>query len=129
MLHRDILSVRATVRLRKACYFMGNCCNHWLLSINTSRGVFPPGCVRTGIWHLEFVQWELFLIISLYLLSFIQFHIVVWNKKKSSDVSFVISINKTCWGQNCFYQPEVSGPSGLSVHALGDNQSRKKDGV
>lgn len=45
------------------------------------RCVSLPCCVRTGIWHLEFVQLELFLIISLYVLSFIQFHVVDWNKK------------------------------------------------
>lgn len=41
VLHRNILNVSAAVSLRKAWCFMGNCCNRWLSSINTSRGVFP----------------------------------------------------------------------------------------
>lgn len=122
---------QASVRCRKVWCFMRNCWSHCLSSINTSRGVFPPCWARTGIWQLEFVQLELFLIISLYLLSFIQSHIVVWNKSPS-NAYFLIANNKTSWGQDCFwdnwntYWPGVSGPSGLSVHALGNHQSRKK---
>lgn len=104
--------------------------NHCSSSINTSRGVFPLCCGRAGIWQLEFVQLELFLIISLYLLSLIQFHIAVWSKNPS-NASFLILNNKTFRVQDYFwdnwniYWPEISVPSGLRVHALGNQHSRK----
>lgn len=74
---------------------------------------------------------KLFLIISPYLLSFIQFYIAFWNKGPS-NACFLIPSSKNFWAQDCFwhdwniYWPEVLGLNGLSVHALSHHKSGKE---